>query len=113
MGPFRFKPLLKQTLWGGEKIAAFKHLDTTLGNVGESWEISGIRGSETVVSEGEYAGMSLPPAHLRIGLRASVNGCCRVMWRAGKEMPRRSGAVLDIRCPGRSGKARLLSLCEE
>ena len=59
MGPFRFKPLLKQTLWGGDKIAAFKHLDTTLGNVGESWELSGIRGSETVVSEGEYAGMSL------------------------------------------------------
>ncbi len=60
MGPFRFKPLLKQTLWGGDKIAAFKHIDTPLTNVGESWEISGVHGSETVVSEGEYAGLTLP-----------------------------------------------------
>lgn len=60
MGPFRFKPLLKQTLWGGEKIMAFKHINTPIGNVGESWEISGLHGSETVVSEGEYAGTPLP-----------------------------------------------------
>ncbi len=59
MGPFRFKPLLKQTLWGGEKIVAFKHIDTPLGNVGESWEISGVPGNETIVSEGDYAGLSL------------------------------------------------------
>lgn len=59
MGPFRFKPLLKQTLWGGEKIAAFKHINTPLNQVGESWEISGVPGNETIVREGEYAGKSL------------------------------------------------------
>lgn len=59
MRPFRFKPLLKQTLWGGEKIAAFKHINTPLSQVGESWEISGVPGNETIVSEGEYAGMPL------------------------------------------------------
>ena len=59
MGPFRFKPLLKQTLWGGNKIVDFKHLDTPLCNVGESWEISGVPGYETKVSDGECAGMTL------------------------------------------------------
>lgn len=60
MGPFKFKPLFKQTLWGGDKIANFKHVDTPLDHVGESWEISGVPGNETVVSEGEYAGLTLP-----------------------------------------------------
>ncbi len=60
MGPFTFEPILKQTIWGGEKIADLKHIGTPVHNVGESWEISGIRGSETVVAEGEFAGMPLP-----------------------------------------------------
>lgn len=56
---YKFKPLLKQTLWGGDKIIAFKQLDTHLDNVGESWEISGVKGSETVVASGPRAGMTL------------------------------------------------------
>lgn len=59
MKPLRFKPLLKQTLWGGNKIISFKHLHDNLENVGESWEISGVPGNETIVSEGEYAGQPL------------------------------------------------------
>lgn len=55
----KFIPLLKQTLWGGNKIIPFKHLDSQLDNVGESWEISGLKGRETVVAEGEYKGMRL------------------------------------------------------
>ena len=56
---YRFEPLLKQTLWGGDKIIPFKHLDVQMENVGESWEISGVEGSETVVAEGEHKGKSL------------------------------------------------------
>jgi len=55
----KFEPLLKQTLWGGDKIIPFKHLDSQLENVGESWEISGVKDNETIVSEGEYKGKSL------------------------------------------------------
>ena len=55
----KFKPLLKQTLWGGDKIISFKHLDQHLDNVGESWELSGVKDNETVVADGEYAGMRL------------------------------------------------------
>lgn len=59
MKPLKFKALLKQTIWGGNKIIPFKHLDSQLKNVGESWEISGVKNHETVVSEGEYAGKTL------------------------------------------------------
>lgn len=56
---YRFEPLLKQKLWGGDKIIPFKHLDVMMDSVGESWEISGVEGSETLVSEGEYKGKTL------------------------------------------------------
>ena len=59
MKPLKFKALLKQTIWGGDKIIPFKHLEDHLENVGESWEISGVPGNETVVADGDYAGKKL------------------------------------------------------
>lgn len=59
MKPFRFTPLLKQTLWGGHRIVPFKKLKSDLDNVGESWEISGVPGRETIVDGGLYHGKSL------------------------------------------------------
>ena len=59
MKPLKFKALLKQTIWGGDKIIPFKHLSEKLDNVGESWEISGVKDNETMVSEGDLAGQSL------------------------------------------------------
>ena len=59
MGYFKFEPVLKQTIWGGNKIIPFKHLDSDLQNVGESWEISGVKDSETHVKNGEHKGKSL------------------------------------------------------
>ncbi len=56
---YKFKPLLKQTLWGGHKIIPFKQLDTRMENVGENWEISGVAGSETIVADGPEAGKTL------------------------------------------------------
>lgn len=59
MYPLKFNPILKQTLWGGGKIIPFKHLSDVIDNVGESWEISGMRDNESVVANGEYKGMTL------------------------------------------------------
>ena len=56
---YKFEPLLKQTLWGGDKIIPFKHLNESLDHVGESWEISGVNGNETIVAEGPDKGKSL------------------------------------------------------
>ena len=56
---YKFKPLLKSTLWGGEKIIPFKQLNSTMTQVGESWELSGVPDHETVVSEGPHQGLTL------------------------------------------------------
>ena len=56
----KFEPILKQTLWGGEKIIPFKHLQENLPNVGESWEVSAVEGSESVVANGYEKGATLP-----------------------------------------------------
>jgi len=56
---YRFEPLLKQTLWGGDRIIPFKHLDAQMENVGESWEISGVKDNETVVAYGPDKGKTL------------------------------------------------------
>lgn len=55
---FKFKPLLKQTIWGGERIVPFKRLECNMSQVGESWEISGVKGQETVVDGGPYDGLT-------------------------------------------------------
>lgn len=66
---FKFKPLLVQTIWGGEKIVPFKKLDSALTNVGESWEISGVKNSETVVDGGEYDGVALNALVEKLGAK--------------------------------------------
>ena len=48
MKPYKFEPYLKTTLWGGYQIAPFKGIFTAQPNIGESWEISGVPGHESV-----------------------------------------------------------------
>lgn len=55
---FKFIPHMQPTLWGGNKIAGMKGIQSTE-NIGESWEISGVEGNETVVAEGYYKGLPL------------------------------------------------------
>ncbi len=59
MYPLRFKPVLKQTLWGGERIIPFKRMDEKIENVGESWEISAVENFESIVANGPDAGRTL------------------------------------------------------
>ena len=55
----KFRPLLKSTIWGGEKIIPFKQLDAQQEQVGESWEISGVKDNETIIASGEHQGKPL------------------------------------------------------
>lgn len=59
MYPLKFDPILKQTLWGGNKIIPFKNIDDQLSRVGESWEISAVEGNESVIRNGVYKGRTL------------------------------------------------------
>lgn len=55
----KFKPILKQKIWGGQKLQTQLHKDTEADAIGESWEISEVPNSISVVSEGVYANTSL------------------------------------------------------
>lgn len=57
--PLKFRPILKSVIWGGEKIAPLKGLVTDQEKIGESWEISGVKGNESVVDNGADAGLNL------------------------------------------------------
>lgn len=56
---WKFRPILKNTIWGGDRIIPFKGLDARLSDVGESWEASGVPGMESVVESGPDAGLTL------------------------------------------------------
>lgn len=59
---WRFEPILKTTIWGGNRIAAFKGgapFPELGAPVGETYELSGMPGRESVVADGPQAGMSL------------------------------------------------------
>lgn len=58
--PLKFRPILKSVIWGGEKIAPFKGIETEQTNIGESWEISGVPTNPSVVENGPDAGKTLP-----------------------------------------------------
>jgi len=57
--PLKFRPILKSAIWGGEKIAPFKNIVTDQEKIGESWEISGVKGNESIVANGPDTGLTL------------------------------------------------------
>ena len=59
MYPLKFNPILKTIVWGGEKIAPYKAISTDQHHIGESWELSGVKGNESIVAEGPLAGESI------------------------------------------------------
>ena len=59
MYPLKFNPIFKSMVWGGEKIAPYKEVETDLKHIGESWEISGVPGNESIVAEGPLQGRSI------------------------------------------------------
>lgn len=64
-----FNPILKPVIWGGQKIAPFKGITSDSDNIGESWEISGVPGSESIVADGPDKGLTLSQLIMRHGSR--------------------------------------------
>lgn len=62
-----FNPIFKSIIWGGEKIAPYKQVKTDQKTIGESWEISGVEGSLSVVADGPDKGLTLPELVARYG----------------------------------------------
>jgi mannose-6-phosphate isomerase len=58
--PLKFKPILKDRIWGGDKLQTRLNKDLKgKDNIGESWELSGVEGSISVVSNGFLQGNDL------------------------------------------------------
>jgi mannose-6-phosphate isomerase len=57
--PLQFAPILKEMIWGGTLLRDLLGKQTTSNKVGESWELSGLPNNVSIVSNGEYAGMTL------------------------------------------------------
>ena len=58
--PLKFTPIYKDKIWGGDKIRSILNKDYgNLPNCGESWELSGVEGNISIVSNGYLAGNTL------------------------------------------------------
>lgn len=58
--PLKFETIYKDKIWGGQKIKTVLKKDFGgLPNCGETWEISGVKGNISVVSEGNLEGKDL------------------------------------------------------
>ena len=57
--PLRFEPTLKPKIWGGEKLKTKLNKYSEQNQLGESWEISGVKEDISVVTEGELKGWNL------------------------------------------------------
>jgi len=59
--PLKFDTIFKEKIWGGSKIKEVLGKDfSPLKNCGETWEISGVKGSLSKVSDGALKGKTLP-----------------------------------------------------
>jgi mannose-6-phosphate isomerase len=57
--PLQFNPILKERIWGGEKLKTILNKPITSKITGESWELSTVEGDVSVVANGHLAGKSL------------------------------------------------------
>ena len=58
--PIKFKPILKERIWGGNKLMTLLHKESDkTSNIGESWEISDVEGDTSIVVNGSLKGKSL------------------------------------------------------
>ena len=52
--PIRFNPIFKHKVWGGNKLKELLNKPVSEENIGESWEISGVKNYVTKVANGIY-----------------------------------------------------------
>lgn len=57
--PFLFEPNLHTVVWGGKRLRPYKGMEASDVPIGESWEVSAVPSSISVISNGVYAGQNL------------------------------------------------------
>ncbi len=82
--PLKFLPILKSKVWGGSKLKSVLGKQTESDLVGESWELSGVKGDISVVSNGVFEDKSLDELLAQFGSKILGD---RVQQTFGKEFP--------------------------
>ena len=57
--PLKFQPILKDKIWGGNKLKSIFNKEAETDKLGESWELSGYENDESVVTNGFLAGNNI------------------------------------------------------
>ena len=57
--PLQFDPILKERIWGGEKLQSILNKPIKSEITGESWELSAVEGDVSVIANGHLKGKSL------------------------------------------------------
>tara|TARA_R110002012_G_scaffold241610_1_gene415817 strand:+ start:3074 stop:4045 length:972 start_codon:yes stop_codon:yes gene_type:complete len=57
--PIKFTPILKDKIWGGDKLKNLLNKPSHVSKIGESWEISDVEGDTSIVANGNLEGQSL------------------------------------------------------
>ncbi len=57
--PIKFKPILKEKIWGGQKLTTILNKKSKLDAIGESWEISDVEGDASIIENGDLKEWSL------------------------------------------------------
>ena len=57
--PFLFEPNLHPVIWGGTQLRPYKGLAPSSEPIGESWEVSAVPSSTSIISNGEWQGRDL------------------------------------------------------
>ena len=57
--PLLFRPNLHTVVWGGHQLQPYKGLPATDDPIGESWEVSAVPSSTSIISNGPLAGRDL------------------------------------------------------
>ena len=57
--PLLFQPNLHTVVWGGHQLRPYKGLEPTDEPIGESWEVSAVPSSTSIISNGEWQGRDL------------------------------------------------------
>lgn len=82
--PLQFEPILKERIWGGEKLKTLLNKPITSKITGESWELSTVPGDVSTVANGDLKGKSL--MDLIDDIPNEILGT-RVYERFGKQFP--------------------------
>ena len=81
--PMLFEPNLHTIVWGGGRLTQWKGLPAQE-HIGESWEVSAVEGSPSVVANGALAGRTLPEV---VAMAPEKILGCAVARKYGGQMP--------------------------